>query len=62
MTRREIRQMGNWISRHQFTGGPYSVLYIPKTGRGIALEDGSPPPSSPSPNVPVNLPDLVSWS
>jgi two-component system, OmpR family, sensor kinase len=55
MTRREIRQMGNWISRHQFTGGPYSVLYIPKTGRAIALEDGT----SASPNVPVNLPDLV---
>ena len=60
-------ELGTWVSTHQFITGLYSVLFIPKTGIPLAVEDGPTPPVAAddsddpyyAPNVPVNTGALI---
>ena len=54
------KQLGGWISTHQFIVGVYSLDYIPDVGIPVAEEDGLLTPHGyMSPNVPMDVSGLV---
>ncbi|HWC81558.1 MAG TPA: histidine kinase dimerization/phospho-acceptor domain-containing protein, partial [Pseudonocardiaceae bacterium] len=56
-----VNEMGTWVATHQFIEGLYSVLFIPKNGIPLAVEDGPRPLPDylyTGPNVPMRLSGL----